>query len=303
MRTLVTTWLGRHLPKQYCTFVGSRSMLQHTLDRAQKVVSPDHVITVIGQGHGIFLDGLHQKSSIPGQVVEQPANRDTVPGIFLPLTYIRAADPSATVIVFPSDHFIFPEDAFVNHVERAAEMAERFNDRLVMLAAVANSAEAQYGWIEPGSTLERTTDPYAFPVVRFYEKPSPMEAEFFYRKGYFWNTMVMAAKVETLWNLGKRYFPEMMRKFDALWHVLYTVRNGMANQTHERMALAHIYQDMERANFSRSILEQVPERIVVLKMADVYWSDWGSPDRIVESLQLLGRYPSFPVTLGANALV
>src|ERR1041384_1553482 len=35
LRPLTERWLGYHRPKQYCTFVGSRSMLQHTLERAR----------------------------------------------------------------------------------------------------------------------------------------------------------------------------------------------------------------------------------------------------------------------------
>ncbi|MDC8446861.1 MAG: hypothetical protein LV473_00735 [Nitrospira sp.] len=37
MKPLVQRWLGRHRPKQYCTFVGTRSMFQHTVDRAADV--------------------------------------------------------------------------------------------------------------------------------------------------------------------------------------------------------------------------------------------------------------------------
>ena len=59
-----------------------------------------------------------------GRVVMQPANRDTAPGIFLALAHIRAADPGASVVVFPSDHFIHPEDAFVDQVRQAVQAAE-----------------------------------------------------------------------------------------------------------------------------------------------------------------------------------
>ena len=38
---LVQRWLGRHKPKQYCTFIGSRSMLQHTLDRADRIIAAE----------------------------------------------------------------------------------------------------------------------------------------------------------------------------------------------------------------------------------------------------------------------
>lgn len=33
LRPMVQSWLGQPRPKQYCTFLGTRSMLEHTLDR------------------------------------------------------------------------------------------------------------------------------------------------------------------------------------------------------------------------------------------------------------------------------
>ena len=34
-KEFIRRWLGYEKPKQYCTFVGSRSMFQHTLDQFQ----------------------------------------------------------------------------------------------------------------------------------------------------------------------------------------------------------------------------------------------------------------------------
>jgi hypothetical protein len=39
-RPLMQQWLGQHKPKQYCTFIGTRSMLQHTWDRADQISDP-----------------------------------------------------------------------------------------------------------------------------------------------------------------------------------------------------------------------------------------------------------------------
>src|SRR5215510_13565916 len=39
------------LPKQYVNFIGSRSMLDHTLDRAEKLMPPARVVTVISEAH------------------------------------------------------------------------------------------------------------------------------------------------------------------------------------------------------------------------------------------------------------
>ena len=43
----IQRWLGHHRPKQFCTFVGSRSMLQHTLDLAGRLTQPERKVTVI----------------------------------------------------------------------------------------------------------------------------------------------------------------------------------------------------------------------------------------------------------------
>ena len=95
MRPVIEPWLGQHRPKQYCSFVGRRSMLEHTVDRALQIVHPGRIVTVIGRGHHSFLEKSLIQKEIPGQVIEQPANRNTVPGIFLPATYIKAVDPEA----------------------------------------------------------------------------------------------------------------------------------------------------------------------------------------------------------------
>src|SRR3954468_5265033 len=45
---------GQRIPKQYCCLLGNRSMLEHTLDRLNKITPPSRTLTVIGSGHGEF---------------------------------------------------------------------------------------------------------------------------------------------------------------------------------------------------------------------------------------------------------
>src|SRR5688572_3299361 len=68
MRPLIQAWLGEDRPKQYCTFTGSRSMIQHTLDRALQLVEPEHIVTVTCRGH---LDWLAEAVDriMPGVVI------------------------------------------------------------------------------------------------------------------------------------------------------------------------------------------------------------------------------------------
>lgn len=273
-------------------------MLQHTLDRACQVVEADQVLTVVGSDH---LKWLQESSGreIRGQLLVQPSNLDTGPGVFLPAVYILAADPSAVVLIFPSDHFVYPENTFVSKVRRLAAMAQKFKNRIVTLAAEPNRPEADYGWIKPGQVLNSDSlipgskEEPVREVIAFKEKPSVAEAEDYFRKGYLWNTMIMAVNIQTLWNLGKKFLPSVAETLGAFADPM---RNSVARLPElEPMnsKLRHAYTSLKPENFSKSLLERSAEQTVVATMDDVLWDDWGRPNRIVESLEHIGRRPAF----------
>ncbi len=295
MRPMIGYWLGEDRPKQYCAFVGTRSMLEHTIARARSVVLGNQILTVIGRGHGKFLNGF-ATSGFPGRVLEQPSNLGTAPGVFLPTAYVLADDPEATVILLPSDHFVHPEDRFCDHIIHAFELAEKHHDRIILAGAVPDRAETEYGWIDPGRAWtggDGKLTPGPMKVMRFREKPGVKEARALLRQGCLWNTMVITVKAKTLWALGRRCLPEMMHKFDAFLTVLHALREGRLDPAFETSALATIYSDLEPADLSRDILQRVPEESLVLRMEGVDWCDWGHPQRVTETLACLGRRPSF----------
>lgn len=123
VKPLVLRWLGRHRPKQYCAFVGNRSMFQHTVDRATRLTPPERTVIVAAQHHQSEVESQWRGRPI-GKLLWQPANRDTAAGVFLPLAYVRARDPEAIVVIHPSDHFIYPEHRFLETVRQAIVSAE-----------------------------------------------------------------------------------------------------------------------------------------------------------------------------------
>ena len=174
--TLVHRWLGRPKPKQYCAFVGTRSMFQHTLDRASRLTPPDRMVTVVAHSHRH--EALAQLDGRGGNtILFQPANRDTAAGVFLPLTYIRARAPQATVVLYPSDHFVYPEDRFLEAVRRAVRIAESHPDRVVMLGVAPDRLELDYGWIQPGQSLADLPEEPVQAVRSFLEKPDAAQAD------------------------------------------------------------------------------------------------------------------------------
>ena len=201
VRPFVQRWLGCHKPKQYCAFVGDRSMLQHTVDRATQLAPPSRTVAIVAREHRREALAQLQGRQV-GSILLQPVNRDTGAGIFLPLTYIRAHDRRATVVIYPSDHFVYPEDRFLEIVTLAVRSAEGLHDRVVLLGVQPDRLELDYGWIQPGQCLAISGNLPVRAVSRFVEKPTAAQADDALSKGAMWNTLVMAAKLDSLWQLG-----------------------------------------------------------------------------------------------------
>jgi mannose-1-phosphate guanylyltransferase len=284
VRPLVERWLHQHKPKQFCTFVGTRSMLEHTLDRADRLGSPERHRVVITRAHLEYAEP--QLSRLPrSSVVLQPANRDTAAGIFLPLAKIRALDPDATVVIYPSDHFVHPEERFLKAVEAAVRAAET-TDRLVLLGVAPESPEREYGWIRPGTRLGSSLGWGVRTISTFTEKPAPDEARAVFEAGGIWNTLVLAVRAEVLWELGRRELPGLVGAFE-LW-------SAVVGTPFEESALDHLYRTIPRHNFSSELLARSVDRTAVIELDRVLWSDWGRPERIAETLRRIGRRPAFP---------
>ena len=98
-------------------------MLQHTVDRADQLTSSAQRIIVTKKAHD-RRGWLQLPGRSFGTVIRQPCDRGTAAGIFLPLTYVRARDPGATVIIYPSDHFIYPEEPFFDSVRQVVRAVE-----------------------------------------------------------------------------------------------------------------------------------------------------------------------------------
>jgi mannose-1-phosphate guanylyltransferase len=284
MRALIQRWLGTHKPKQYCTFVGTRSMFQHTLDRADMLTPPARTISVVARSHRAEV--LRQVSRRqPGKILFQPSNRDTAAGVYLPLTHVYHYDPQGIVAVFPSDHFIFPDNCFINAIRNAVNALDTWRDRIILLGAVPDRPETDYGWIQPGRELGWSNGRPIHTVSSFVEKPAAAAALQAMEGGALWNTLVLVARVGTLWSLGRRCFPELVEHFEVL--------NETIGSEMEGRVLDEIYRSMPGCNFSSHLLARVVDQIAVMELREIVWSDWGRPERIAGVLESLGKQPAF----------
>ncbi len=283
IRPFIQGWLGRHRPKQYCTFVGTRSLLQHTLERALRLAPEERTLVVIDRSHQQFAEPQLISNPLV-RLVLQPSNRDTAPGIFLPLAYVRHANPLATVVLYPSDHFVYPENPYIRTVLAAVEEVSIEPHRLILLGVAPDGIELEYGWIQPGPEVTASGG-RVLSVRAFLEKPGEADARAALESGALWNTFVLVAKAELLWRLGHQFFPQMMSLFESLAEAIGSVQ--------ETQVLGSLYSRMPSLNFSSELLQRLTEYIGVMKLEGVLWSDWGRPERIVSSLKKIDREPAF----------
>ena len=280
---------GEALPKQYINFIGRRSMLEHTFRRAEKLIPAERILTVVSRRHLLRADIRRQLASRPREtLIVQPANRETGPGILLPLMFIYKRCPEAVVAVFPSDHFVLEEDRFMNHVKVAAQAARQDPSRIVLLAIEPHEPETEYGYVVPH---EDVGGPCRFGTRRvsaFIEKPRTELAAELVMAGGLWNTMTMVFKAHTLLQFVRNVHPVIYRDFCRILEALGTPE--------EQPTINEVYEKLEPANFSKQIMERIaveyPESISVLPVPEVFWSDLGSRERVLRVLSRLSQHRS-----------
>jgi len=285
LREFIRQRRGDDLPKQYINFVGRRSMLEHTYDRTKRLIPEPQIFIVVAKQHLRFREVHRQLESKPPQsLVIQPLNKETAPGILLPLLHIYKRFPDAIVAVFPSDHFVREENRFMRYVNDAFELVESDPSRLVLLGLEPDGPDPEYGYIVPGEQIEASRSDSARHVEIFVEKPSVDAANKIIASGALWNTMIMVFACKTLLSVIQRAAPEIYRCFEPIQNAIET--------DDEQRVIEKVYQSLPSLNFSHGVLEALPSEhrrsLLVLPVRGVTWSDWGTADRLSSMLEQLG---------------
>jgi mannose-1-phosphate guanylyltransferase len=265
---------GRRIPKQYCCLLGNRSMLEHTLERLNKLTPPSRTLTVIGSDHGEF--AYRQLAGRSDHVFRQPSSRDTGLALYVALAMIKRWNPGAIVTITPTDHYVAPSARYVEQIRLARGVAAQLRDTVVLLGARPTEPDPELGYLSLGESL--SCIPPVRRLVAFVEKPSVVQARAVIGDGGLWNTMVTCGTVDALWALGRATEPQLLDILDSLVPLIGT--------PDEDDAIDYIYRAFLPVSFSRDMLERAPELLAALELDGVEWSDWGRPERIESVLAL-----------------
>jgi mannose-1-phosphate guanylyltransferase len=261
---------GSRLPKQFLSFGKTRTFLQTTVDRLSEIVPAERVVAVVAGCHArVAREQLVEFPSI--EIVEQPRNAGTGPGVLLPLMHILARDPKAMVVLVPSDHDFRTPDIMRASILTAQRAAHSTAD-MVLIGARAEFAASDLGWIVP--RRPQRSAPVAS-IESFVEKPAPAVATHLYERGALWNTMLSVSRATALWALARRHLPAQAALFEE-----YARHIGSERAVD---CLRDVYERLPPADFSRDLVA-VCKRLRVTAMEGAGWSDCGTPERLKAAL-------------------
>jgi hypothetical protein len=216
-------------------------------------------------------------------VLLQSVDRGTAAGVLLPVHWIRNRAPDAIVAVFPSDHLVLEEAAFMDQVTQAADLRERASGAHRAPRGPGHGPGDGVRMDRAGALAGHAGAAPIRAVRRFIEKPSPEVAQSCLDAGASWNTFVFVGKARTLVEAGRRRSRISTRDWSAWSRPPGAARAPMRSGGRAwrfRAPTSPVTSCRSCPGCSRS-----------RTLTGVTWCDWGSPRRVIESLEQLGLRP------------
>ena len=279
LKALTRSIAGDDRPKQFCPILNDRTLLDETRGRIEIEIKAENIFFSLTERHEKFYK-RQLWNTREDQLIVQPENKGTAPAILYSLMRLAQHSPDATVAFFPSDHYFSDDEAFMKNVAFAFGAVDLNPESIMLLGIEPEKAETSYGWIEPVSTFFGGLSGSVSRVKRFWEKPTVGVAKRLMAAGGLWNSFVMIGRVDTFLDMFRKHLPDMFRMFAASSKLFGTPQ--------EKAVVSSIYAWINETNFSSEVLERSAGELLVMRVGDVVWSDWGEPQRVLGTLTNLG---------------
>lgn len=192
-------------PKQFVPLLGDRSLLQLTLERLAWCQQP--AICVASEDHRFLVADALESENATGQVLLEPAARNTAAAMALAALLARSQDQADPLLLFcPSDHHIPDAGAFARTIEQGVAAAE--GGAIVTFGVVPSFPSSAYGYIQQGDA--RTDGSRS--VARFIEKPEPASAQNLLLQGnVLWNAGIFLVRASVLIDALARHAKDILQ--------------------------------------------------------------------------------------------
>ncbi len=252
------------LPKQFIDFLGTgRSLLQMSFDRISELIPVENILIMTNERYsGLVREQLPELSA--GQILLEPARRNTAPCIAWAAWHIAARDPEASMIVMPSDHVITRDRLFQQAVRDGFDFVES-RDALLTYGIQPTRPETGFGYIQVGDIVEGDF----CKVKTFTEKPNLELANVFLATGeFFWNSGIFQWRASVIRDTMRQLVPDIAAVFDSVGSEVYT------SQDAERKFISEAFPSCISISIDYSVMEKASN--VYVETVKFGWSDLGT---------------------------
>ena len=256
-------------PKQFIDILGTgKTLIAQTYERFLDVCIPENIYVVTNRTYKDLvlsqLDGISE-----AQIICEPARKNTAPCIAYAAYKLQSLNPSARMVVAPSDHIILKEAVFCDII-RAALDAAKDECNFYTLGIKPYRPDTGYGYIQYLADERFAGQPLMRKVKTFTEKPNEELAASFLQSGDFlWNSGIFIWSAKAIIDAFEKFQPEISDVFQKAI--------GLYNTPEEITYIDKAYVACKSISIDYAIMEKAENVFVFI--SDFGWSDlgtWGS---------------------------
>ncbi|NQU99746.1 MAG: mannose-1-phosphate guanylyltransferase [Parcubacteria group bacterium] len=261
-------------PKQLSKLIGSRTMLQETVDRVVGFVKYSDIF--ISTNKKLAKEVKRQVPKIPSKnIIVEPDKRDTAAAIGLESIYIRKRFPGAVIASLGSDHLIKSKKNFLKTLDSTYKLVSRNPKYLTCIAVYPTYPDTGYGYIKLDKVVDSENHEELYEVNKFIEKPRLRKAKKFVKDGnYLWNGNMFMWKADTILNNYQKLLPGIYKKLQIIEKAIDT--------KDENKVLEKIYPKFRKISVDNGIMEKA-DNVAAISL-EAGWSDIGDWSTLKDEL-------------------
>lgn len=253
-------------PKQFLKLFGSETMMQITVQRFNKILPWERIycVTVSEEYKKEILKEIPK--FVPGNIIVEPARRETGPAHGLGAMKIYKKDPDAVIITGSSDRIVKPLPRYLKTVSTAAKVA--YEQKVLLTVGVeARYPNVGYGHIKRGEKWGVVNEDICFyKLEKFIEKPKLALAKKFTKSGnYYWNAGQFIWRADVLLKSLETHEPQIYKNLKIIEKAIGTKR--------EQSVINRVYKSMPKIAIDYAVAERDKNFLVV--EGDFFWTDIG----------------------------
>lgn len=263
----------RERPKQLLPLIGQETLFQSTVKRLEGLFPPERILVVTVEEQAREMKS--QTPELPDEnYLIEPAPRGTASVVGLAAMALQKRDPTASMAILPSDHFIRNVDLFHYLLKAAFEVADR--SYLVTLGIAPTLPSTAFGYIQQGLPLDGGYKYPVYEVKRFIEKPSEKTAQQLLHSGdHSWNSGMFIWRTDAI-------LAEIRTQMPRLHETLEFIGSRWGRSDFDA-SLKEKWLDLKTETVDYGIMEKA-ERVAVLPAGGLGWSDVGIWSSLFEVL-------------------